>query len=105
MRELRLGAEQQAALFPRLPVHVQRAAVAAVDLQLPTWRRPLVVRVRGVRLDLLQRNMPVVGSRPRRPVAPGRRPVWQSSARGRPQAVSSRRRGREGPGAGGGAWL
>lgn len=62
VRSLTLGAEQQAALFPRLPVHVQRAAVAEVDLQLPTWRRPLLLRVRGVRLDLLQRNMPVVGA-------------------------------------------
>lgn len=61
MADLRLGVGRRAALA-HLCFEVREASVAAVEVQLPSWRAPLVLRARGVRLQLQQRNMPEVGA-------------------------------------------
>lgn len=60
MKGLNLGGAHRAALA-HLFFEVKQASVAAFEVELPTWRAPLVVRVRGVRVELQQRNMPTVG--------------------------------------------
>lgn len=59
MTDLQLGGGQRAALATMF-FQVREASVAAVEVQLPSWRAPLVLRARGVRLQLQQRNMPEV---------------------------------------------
>jgi hypothetical protein len=41
---------------------VREASVAGLQVELPGWRAPLVLRARGIRLVLQQRNMPEVRS-------------------------------------------
>jgi hypothetical protein len=60
VRSINLAVGERSKALRALPFQVVKASVDAVDLQLPTWRRQLVLRVRGVRLELLQRIMPMV---------------------------------------------
>lgn len=41
-------------------VKVEAASVELLEVCLPSWTQPLSVKIRGLRLDVRQRNMPQV---------------------------------------------
>lgn len=47
-----------------------------IEVQLPSWRRPLRFHMRGVRLELRQRQMPQVDFCRRHPVMKGAFGAW-----------------------------
>ncbi len=58
---LRLDIDRHAeAALARMFFTVREASVGALQLELPTWRAPLVLRASRIRLVLQQRNMPEV---------------------------------------------
>lgn len=40
--------------------HLSELIIAYIELQLPSWRRPLRIHMRGIKADLRQRQMPQV---------------------------------------------
>ncbi len=61
LRNVRLGAAQRARLS-RAFFDATELSAEAAEVELPGWRQPLRLRLRGVRVELQQRALPQVRS-------------------------------------------